>query len=125
MALFYSKGRIAFISDVKTGTSQSGFTWRNLDVTLEVPGFQGSVTKQVFRASGDKVDMVLQHKVGESVQIGFSLYAREWNNRLYNNVELVTITDESGAVKAEPKQTTAQESAQAAPTEDDGPDLPF
>lgn len=125
MALFYSKGRIAFISDVKTGTSQSGFTWRNLDVTLEVPGFQGSVTKQVFRASGDKVDMVLQHKVGESVQIGFSLYAREWNNRLYNNVELVTITDESGAVKAEPKPTTAQASAQAAPAEDDGPDLPF
>lgn len=107
MALYYSKGKISFISDVKTGTSKSGFTWKNCDVTLDVPGYQGSITKQVFRASGDKVDAVLQFKVGDTVQIGFSLYAREWNNRLFNNVDLVTITDESGAVKAAPAEKPA------------------
>ena len=98
MALYYSKGKISFISEVKTGTSQSGYQWQNCDVTLEIPGFQGAVTKQVFRASGDKVDLVKRYKVGDNVQIGFTLYAREWNNRLFNNVDLVTITDESGAV---------------------------
>ena len=130
MALFYSKGKISFISEVKTGTSQSGYQWRNCDVTLEIPGFQGSVTKQVFRASGDKVDLVLQHKVGDTVQIGFSLYAREWNNRLFNNVDLVTITDESGAVKAAPSDNPGKvyekyfggDEIQGGDT---GPDLPF
>lgn len=104
MALYYSKGRISFISEVKTGTSQSGFKWQNCDVTLDVPGFQGSITKQVFRASGDKVDLVNQFQVGDKVQIGFSLYAREWNNRLFNNVDLVTITDEDGGRPAPPEK---------------------
>ena len=125
MALFYSKGKISFISEVKTGTSQSGYQWRNCDVTLEIPGFQGSVTKQVFRASGDKVDLVLQHKVGDTVQIGFSLYAREWNNRLFNNVDLVTITDESGAVKAAPAENQSPAMQELMSKDDDGPDLPF
>lgn len=124
MALYYSKGKISYISEVKTGTSQSGFTWKNCDVTLDVPGFQGSITKQVFRASGDKVDLVLQHKVGDSVQIGFSLYAREWNNRLYNNVDLVVITEDNGAVKAAPEKP-AESPALKELTSDDGPDLPF
>lgn len=133
MALYYSKGRISFISEVKTGTSQSGFKWQNCDVTLDVPGYQGSITKQVFRASGDKVDAVLQYKVGDTVQIGFSLYAREWNNRLFNNVDLVTITDEAGA-KPAPAEDTAEKPAKKKPAEKSGfkfeaadhpEDLPF
>ena len=125
MALYYSKGTISFISEVKTGTSQSGYEWRNCDLTLDVPGFQGSVTKQVFRASGDKVDLVLAHKVGDKVQVGFSLYAREWNNRLFNNVDLVTITDESGAVKTLEEHNLQQaKSAKQEPVTEEA-DLPF
>ena len=121
MALYYSKGTISFISEVKTGTSQSGFLWKNCDLTLDVPGFQGSITKQVFRASGDKVDLVLKYKVGDRVQVGFTLYAREWNNRLFNNVDIVTITTESGAVTLEEHNL---KQAQAAPQTDEA-DLPF
>lgn len=94
MALYYSKGKIVAISDVKSGTSQSGFNWQNVDLTLEIPGFQGASTKQVFRASGDKVDEVLRFKVGDDVQVGFILYAREWNGRMFNNVDLVNINGE-------------------------------
>lgn len=135
MALYYSKGKIADISEVKSGTSQSGYTWRHIDVVLEINGFQGSVTKQVFRASGDRVDDVLKYKDGDTVQIGFALYAREWNGRLYNNVEIVTITDESGEVKAETTQTEKTDNPGAVyekycggdeiKTSDTGPDLPF
>lgn len=117
MALYYSKGRISFISEVKTGTSQSGFKWQNCDVTLDVPGPQGFISKQVFRASNERVDDVLKFKVGDTVQIGFALYAREWNNRLFNNVDLVTITDESGA-----KPATAEKPATKV---EELQDLPF
>ena len=125
MAIYYSKGKISFITDVKTGTSQSGFQWRNCEVTLDVPGFQGSIIRQVFRASGDKVDAVLRYKVGDNVLIGFSLYAREWNNRLYNNVDLVTITEENVEAKAETAEKPAESPALQELTSDDGPDLPF
>ena len=123
MALYYSKGKISFISEVKSGTSQSGFNWKNCDLTIEVPQSQGSIIKQVFRVTGDKVDEVLKYKVGDTVQVGFIIYAREWNNRLFNNVELVTITDETGAVK--PKEQPVQEQPQQTPTDEEGPDLPF
>lgn len=125
MALYYSKGKIVAISDVKSGTSQSGFNWQNVDLTLEIPGFQGASTKQVFRASGDKVDEVLRFKVGDDVQVGFILYAREWNGRMFNNVDLVNITDEAGAKPApheeKPKEQPTKEE------EEDNPDgdLPF
>lgn len=109
MALYYSKGTISFISEVQEGTSQSGYNWRNVSVTLDIPGFQGAVTKQVFRASGEKVEDVLKFKVGDKVQVGFTLYAREWNNRLFNNVDLVTITDENGAVRTEPVSKKEEE----------------
>ena len=124
MALYYSKGKIVAISDVKSGTSQSGFNWQNVDLTLEIPGFQGASTKQVFRASGDKVDDVLRFKVGDDVQVGFILYAREWNGRMFNNVDLVNITDEAGA-----KPASHEEKPKEQPTkeEEDNPDgdLPF
>jgi len=123
MALYYSKGKISFISEVKSGTSQSGFNWKNCDLTIEVPQNQGSIIKQVFRVTGDKVDEVLKYKVGDTVQVGFIIYAREWNNRLFNNVELVTITDETGAVK--PKEQPVQEQPQQESTDEEGPDLPF
>lgn len=121
MALYQSKGTISYMSEVKSGTSQSGYTWKNMDLTLEVPGFQGSTTKQVFRVTGDKVDEVLRFKVGDTVQVGFALYAREWNNRLFNNVDLVNITKENGAkpVKEEKPSPALQE------LQSEGPDLPF
>ena len=124
MAIYISKGKISYIGEEKTGTSQSGFTWRNIEVTLEIPGFQGSVTKQVFRASGDKVDEVLRFKAGDNVEIGFTLYAREWNNRLFNNVDLVSIKGED----AGSREATAQAPSptpKAKVVDDPDADLPF
>lgn len=130
MAIYISKGKISYIGEEKTGTSQSGFTWRNIEVTLEIPGFQGSVTKQVFRASGDKVDEVLRFKAGDNVEIGFTLYAREWNNRLFNNVDLVSIKGEgagsSEATAQAPSPTPkAQEINKRGLVDDPDADLPF
>ena len=129
MAIFYSKGKVSHISEVKSGTSQSGFTWRNLDLIIEVPGSQGSVIKQIFRVNGDRVDDVLRYKVGDSVQVGFILYAREWNGKVFSNVELVNITDETGVKPVSEEKPSKslrelQDNREEEQTED-GPDLPF
>lgn len=91
MALYYSKGRISDMSEVKSGTSQSGNQWQRMTLTLEIPGFQGSVTKQVFQVFGEAVNDVLLFGIGDKVEVSWSMYAREWNGRLYNNVDLVKI----------------------------------
>lgn len=99
MALYYSEGRISDMSEVKSGKTESGYEWQRMTLTLEVPGINGSVYKQVFNVSGDHVNQALLFSIGDKVKIGFSFYAREWNGKWYNNVDLITITDPAGAVK--------------------------
>jgi hypothetical protein len=91
MALFYQKGTISDFSEVQSGVSQSGKEWQRMTLILDTPGFQGAVYKMVFQVSGDHVKDVLLFNRGDKVEIGFSIYAREWNGKWYNNVDLVNI----------------------------------
>ena len=91
MALFYQKGTISDFSEVQSGTTQSGKEWQRMTLILDTPGFQGAVYKMAFQVSGEHVKDVLVFNRGDKVEIGFSLYAREWNGKWYNNVDLVQI----------------------------------
>ena len=77
------------MSEVQSGTSKNGYEWQRMTLTLEIPGFQGSVTKQVFQVSGDDVNDVLLYSIGDKVEVSWSMYAREWNGTWYNNVDRV------------------------------------
>ena len=121
------------MSEVQSGTSKNGYEWQRMTITLEIPGFQGSVFKQVFQVSGDNVNDVCLYNIGDRVEISWSMYAREWNGRWYNNVDLVKIKslDEQ---KQEEKPAPAPASKQPAmfdqPQEsldpaDNPDDLPF
>jgi hypothetical protein len=91
MALYQTRGTISEMSEVQSGTSKNGYQWQRMTLILDVPGYQGSITKQVFQVSGDDVDDVMLYNIGDKVEISFSLYAREWQGKWYNNVELVKI----------------------------------
>ena len=91
MAIYQSRGRISDMSEVQSGTSKNGYEWQRMTITLEIHGFQGSVFKQVFQVSGDNVNDVCLYNIGDRVEISWSMYAREWNGRWYNNVDLVKI----------------------------------
>ena len=91
MALFYQKGTISDFSEVQSGTTQSGKEWQRMTLILDTPGFQGAVYKMAFQVSGEHVKDVLLFNRGDKVEVGFSMYAREWNGKWYNNVDLVQI----------------------------------
>ena len=91
MALYQSRGRISDMSEVQSGVSKNGYQWQRMTITLEIPGFQGSVIKQVFQVTGDDVNDVLLFSIGDKVEVSWSMYAREWNGKWYNNVDLVKI----------------------------------
>lgn len=128
MALYQSRGRISDMSEVQSGTSKNGYQWQRMTIVLEIPGFQGSVTKQCFQVFGDDVSDVLLYNIGDRVEISWSMYAREWNGRWYNNVDLVKINslEEKPAPAPAPKQQEIfdqpQESLDPAEHPDD---LPF
>lgn len=122
MALYYTKGTISHMSEVTTGTSKNGREWARMNIMLDVPGFQGSITKVIFQVGTDRVDNVLEFKVGDKVEIGWSIYAREWNDKWYNNVDLVNIKS-ADAQKSIP--LPAAEPALAAELKPQEGDLPF
>ena len=132
MALYQSRGTISEMSEVQSGTSKNGNQWQRMNIVLDIPGFQGSITKQCFQVTGDDVDDVLSYNIGDKVEVSFSLYAREWNGKWYNNVDLVKIKyqeerrDAPAPVNAAKKnaapQPKKQESLDSAANSDD---LPF
>lgn len=103
MALYYAKGFISHMSEIKSGTGNSGKEWARMTIMLDVPGYQGSIYKIQFQVETAHIDDVLKFKNGDKVEIGFSLYAREWNGKWYNNVDLVNIksADTEGTQVAE------------------------
>lgn len=116
------------MSEVQSGTSQNGFQWQRMTIILDIPGFQGSIIKQAFQVTGDDVNDVLLYNIGDKVEVSWSLYARNWNGKWYNNVDLVKIKrqednrPQQSAPAAAPKPQPKQESLNP---EENPDDLPF
>lgn len=125
MALFYQKGTISDFSEVQSGTTQSGKEWQRMTLILDTPGFQGAVYKMVFQVSGEHVKDVLLFNRGDKVEIGFSMYAREWNGKWYNNVDLVKISLQDETRAAAPPAQQEQPLPPAEQEDDPNKDLPF
>jgi hypothetical protein len=129
MPSYISRGTISDMSEVQSGTTIKGSTWNRMTLTLEIAVSTSAIIKQVFQVFGDKVDEVLKYKRGDEVEITFSLYAKEWNGKLYNNVDLWGIKPLflTRTKEAQPAQADPQPQSLGAPKESDDPkdDLPF
>lgn len=130
MAIIYTKGTLSEMSEVKSGVSQSGKQWANMSFILDVPGYQGSITKMAINVSGDRINDIKEHKIGDQVEVGWVIYARQWNGKWYNSVDLINIKPlgQRTAPAAAPAPSPAPKSlsdipaAELEPQEDD---LPF
>ena len=127
MALYYSKGTISHMSEITSGTSTSGRDWARMTIMIDIPGYQGSISKLAFQVGTDRISDVQEFKVGDKVEIGWSIYAREYKGRWYNNVDLVNIKSQGVQADA-PAPTPAPRSLNnipAAELEPQDEDLPF
>ena len=132
MAFVKERGTIAVMSEVQSGTSQSGNTWSRQTIVVDVVGYNGNYRKVMLQASGNVVADLETMMVGDKVEITYQVTAREWNGKWYNNVDLVKISyqEQPQHQDADPgkivggEQTPAPQ--EAAPAESDpSNDLPF
>ena len=114
MALNYSKGTISYMSEVRSGKSKNGYDWAKQSILLDIPGYHGSIIKLSLQASNEMVEELNNYKVGDKVEIGWSIYAREWEGRWYNNVDIVSIRSQ----EQEERERT-QKAARPAPAAQD------
>lgn len=135
MALNYTKGTISHMSEVTSGTSKNGYDWARQTILIDIPGYQGSITKLSLQASNEMVNELNSYNVGDKVEVAWSIYAREWNGKWYNNVDLVKIkfqgeTEEESAARTSRPAPAPAPQTRNIPAEDldpaaHGDDLPW
>lgn len=118
MAIIKEQGTITFKSDVQTGVSARGNNWYRQTIVVEIQGFSGSYRKLALSATGDMVQDLQGFSVGQKVEVHYSVKAREYQGRWYNDVELYKIEKMEEVIPA----PTAADIPAPAPAEGD---LPF
>lgn len=91
MALNYVKGIISHLGQVESGTTQNGNSWSRQVVILDVAGFGNTFSKIALTAQNQRVEELQNYQIGDRVEVGYSVTAREWNGKWFNNVDLVNI----------------------------------
>lgn len=102
MALNYVKGIISHLGNVESGTTQGGFSWARQIVVLDVASFNNTYQKIALTAQNDRVADLQQYQIGDRVEVGYSVSAREWQDRWFNNVDLINIKPASEAAAPAP-----------------------
>ena len=71
------------------------------------------------------VDELNNYNVGDKVEVGWSIYAREWNGKWYNNVDLVNIKSQDQQTEQRPAPAPQTMNISASELEPQADDLPF
>lgn len=91
MALNRVKGIISHMGEIQQGTSQNGYDWARQIIVLDVASFNGTYSKIALTAQNQRVDDLQEFQIGDRVEVGYSVTAREWEGKWFNNVDLVSI----------------------------------
>lgn len=116
MALNRVKGIISHMGEIQSGTSQSGYDWARQIIVLDVASFNGTFSKIALTAQNQRVDDLQEYQIGDRVEIGYSVTAREYQGKWFNNVDLISINFLDEVAPAAPAPTPApRQVAPAAP----------
>ena len=117
MALNYVKGIISHMGDVQQGTSQGGYDWARQVIVIDVASFNGTFSKIALTAQNQRVDDLMNYQIGDRVEVGYSVTAREWDGKWFNNVDLISIKflDEVAPTAPAPVAQPAPVARQASP----------
>lgn len=117
MALNRVKGIISHMGEIQQGTSQNGYDWARQIIVLDVASFNGTFSKIALTAQNQRVDDLQDYQIGDRVEVGYSVTAREWDGKWFNNVDLISINflDEVAQAAPAPVAQPAPVARQAAP----------
>lgn len=126
MITFKFRGTIDSIGDLKEGTTKNGKDWKLINFVCDVPDGRYS-DKIAMQASGDNADIIAACAIGEEIAVEGYIYAREYNDRYYNNLEASKVYRHTSARPATATPAYAPAPVPPAPQVNDNPDddLPF
>lgn len=120
------KGKLTYAGEVKQGETKNGKNYATRDFVLEElnpenPQYPMSGVFKIFKMD-DYIKSVVDYfpKVGEVVEVDYSVSAKEYNGRWYGSNDVFKITKDE---KAQHQQAMPQ--AASAPLNEDEDYLPF
>lgn len=100
---FTERGRIYFLSEIRSGISKSGKQWQSQTIVLDVT--YGNYSKKfALDVTGDELKDLKGYKVGDDVEVDFFVGSREWQGKWYTSADLVGIRSTSAAGPASNQQ---------------------
>ena len=125
MALITEKGVLTYKSEVETGISKAGNPWARQTIVVSRDGVNAPYDKVALSVFGDKVNDSESCKVGDTVEITYSISAREYNGKWYNDVSLYRIDLQEAKTQIWQRPAPAGEPFPANCFEEQQGDLPF
>ena len=125
MALITEKGIITFKSEVDTGISKNGNSCSRQTIVVSREGIIAPYDKVALSVFGDKVVDSEKCRVGDKVEITYSISAKEYNGRWYNDVSLYRIDLQEAKTQIWQRPAPAGEPFPANCFEEQEGDLPF
>ena len=104
MAFINDRGVLTWKSEVETGTSKNGNPWAKQTIVVSREGVNAPYDKVALSVFGARVNDTERCNIGDKVEVTYSVSAREYNGRWYNDISLYKIEPQ---VKA-PAQSPAQ-----------------
>ena len=94
--IYEESGKIAFLGEPVKGQSKTtGNYWIRQQLVLAIEE-ENNVERRIALEGGTRVaDILRTLKIGDAVKIGYSISAREWNGKWYNNLDIIYIDIEN------------------------------
>ena len=108
-----------------SGTSKAGKEWEKCEFIIET---QDQFPKKVcFTLFGDKVSLINDTKIGQSINVAFNLESREFNGKYYHNINCWRIDQltEPSTPEFTYSQVSGTTTSEGDGNDDDSNDLPF
>ena len=122
MVTFQFRGRIDSIGELKQGVSAKGKEWKRVDFVCVIP--DGRYEDRIsLTASNEVADTIYSCDLDEEVAIKGYIYAREYQGRYYNNLEVSEVFRHKAEQAQAPAPAPTPTQAQASNSAID--DLPF
>ena len=123
MGFIVEKGVLTYKSQVEAVTSKNGNIWQKQTIVVSRENVNAPYDKVALSVFGDKVNDSERCRVGDKVEITYSISAKEYNGKWYNDVSLYKIVSQD-ATFARPAQGAAPAAFPQDNNEPQG-DLPF
>ena len=93
--IYELKGKVLALEEIASGTSRNGQPWQRQNIVIDAEDGEYK-TPVALVAFNDTVEDIKKLDLGDAVDVRFTISAREYNGRYYNDLRIFSIRSQNG-----------------------------